>query len=273
MFPTTCPVCSEPLVRAEGESDTFCTNSSARSSAGSASSTSRAAARWTSRASASAPCPLFLEHGLVHDAADIYTLDWDDVPRLEGFGEISVTNLLRAIEASKHRPLPTCSSASASSTSGGRRPTSLAHGVRPPRRSMAATEADLAAVEGVGRDHRPRRCTRGSTNDGNREWSRSCERQASTSTGPRRPRCRRCSPGKSSSSPARSTASREEAEEAIKARGGKSPGQRVEEDDRGRRRRGAGRGEAHEGRGARRPDPRRGTASGALLETRRAPGA
>ena len=40
-----------------------------------------------------------------HDIGDIYTIDWDRVRELEGFGEISITNLQRAIEASKERPL------------------------------------------------------------------------------------------------------------------------------------------------------------------------
>ena len=64
---------------------------------------------------------------------------------------------------------------------------------------------------------------------------------------------------------------REGAEEAIMARGGKSPGQRVEEDVRARRR-GRARGQQdQEGRGAGRPDV---DASGfdALLETGELPG-
>ena len=47
---------------------------------------------------------------MVHDVADIYFLDYDRLRELEGFGEISITNLRTAIEASKTRPLATCSS-------------------------------------------------------------------------------------------------------------------------------------------------------------------
>ena len=48
---------------------------------------------------------VLMEHGLVSDVADIYTLDFAQVSRLEGFGEQSASNLLKAIEASKRKPL------------------------------------------------------------------------------------------------------------------------------------------------------------------------
>lgn len=48
---------------------------------------------------------LFLDQGLIRDIADIYSLDLDAVRSLEGFGETSVNNLAAAIEASKSRPL------------------------------------------------------------------------------------------------------------------------------------------------------------------------
>jgi DNA ligase (NAD+) len=47
---------------------------------------------------------LLQEHGLVRTAADFYRLDEEQLLGLEGFGELSVKNLLAAIEASKERP-------------------------------------------------------------------------------------------------------------------------------------------------------------------------
>jgi DNA ligase (NAD+) len=44
------------------------------------------------------------ERGLVRTAADIYRLREEQLIELEGFGELSVRNLLAAIEASKERP-------------------------------------------------------------------------------------------------------------------------------------------------------------------------
>jgi DNA ligase (NAD+) len=46
-----------------------------------------------------------LELGLIEDPADIYRLTEDDLLSIEGWGEISATNLLAAIEASKYQPL------------------------------------------------------------------------------------------------------------------------------------------------------------------------
>jgi DNA ligase (NAD+) len=47
---------------------------------------------------------LLQEHGLVRTAADFYGLRDEQLLELEGFGEMSVKNLLAAIEASKQRP-------------------------------------------------------------------------------------------------------------------------------------------------------------------------
>jgi len=46
-----------------------------------------------------------LELGLIKDPADIYSLTEEDLLSIEGWGEISVANLLSAIEGSKHEPL------------------------------------------------------------------------------------------------------------------------------------------------------------------------
>ena len=46
----------------------------------------------------------FLEDGLITDAAGIYDLKAEQLTGLEGFGEVSATNLLTAIEASKQAP-------------------------------------------------------------------------------------------------------------------------------------------------------------------------
>lgn len=48
---------------------------------------------------------LFMDLGLLSDIADVYSLDFDRIRSIEGFGEISANNLEAAIEASKQRPL------------------------------------------------------------------------------------------------------------------------------------------------------------------------
>jgi DNA ligase (NAD+) len=47
----------------------------------------------------------FAERGWLKDVGDIYFLDYDAIGELEGWGEISITNLRNAIEGSKTRPL------------------------------------------------------------------------------------------------------------------------------------------------------------------------
>lgn len=105
VFPKTCPSCGEPLVRAEGEVDHRCVNHDCPA---------RRLARIDHFASRGAmdidglgerQIQLFLDLGLIRDAADIYSLDLDAVRELEGYGDRAVENLAAAIEASKQRPL------------------------------------------------------------------------------------------------------------------------------------------------------------------------
>src|SRR5258708_11779243 len=149
-FPTVCPSCGGPLVREEGESDTFCINVECP------------AQRWarichfTSRGAldieglGEKTVSVFLDQGLLSDAADIYALDWDRVRQLEGFGEISVTNLQRAIEASKQRPLARLLVGLGIRHVGGTGSEVLARALGDLDRIMAADVADLGAVEGMG---------------------------------------------------------------------------------------------------------------------------
>jgi len=48
---------------------------------------------------------LFVEQGFINDIGDIYSMDFERLRKLEGFGDLSVNNLRAAIEASKSRPL------------------------------------------------------------------------------------------------------------------------------------------------------------------------
>jgi DNA ligase (NAD+) len=223
-FPTTCPVCNEPLVRLEGESDTFCTNLECPGQ------------RWarichfTSRGAmdieglGERTVSLFLEHDLIRDPADIYSLDWDRVRGLEGFGEISVTNLQNAIEASKERPLASLLVGLGIRHAGGTVSRVLAKAFGHLDRLTAATEDEIAAVEGVGRiiAHSVREFF---DNDGNREVIEKLRRAGVNMTGPEAPSLPQVLEGMSIVvTGTLEGLSREDAEEAIKARGGKSPG-------------------------------------------------
>jgi DNA ligase (NAD+) len=104
-FPTVCPSCGMPLQRLEGESDTFCTNIDCPS---------QRVQRLVHFASRSAMdieglgeervVQLVLE-GMVADPADLYGLDAQRLAGLERMGDLSAANLLAGVETSKGRPL------------------------------------------------------------------------------------------------------------------------------------------------------------------------
>jgi DNA ligase (NAD+) len=88
--------------------------------------------------------------GLVGDVGDLYFLTSDDVMSLEGFAEISARNLLAAIEGSKSRPLPKLLTALGIKHLGPAASETLSARFGTLDAIAAASEEDLAAVEGVG---------------------------------------------------------------------------------------------------------------------------
>lgn len=104
-FPNTCPSCGEPLIRREGEAQTLCLNLACPQK--------RLAEldHFVSRGAmdidglGEQQLALFMELGFIRDFADIYSLDRNRLLELRGFKEQSVDNLLAAIESSKKRPL------------------------------------------------------------------------------------------------------------------------------------------------------------------------
>jgi len=105
VFPTECPTCQETLVRPDGEAHTFCVN--ARCPAQQQTRIEHFASRggMDIEGMGESRVALFISLGLIADAADIYFIDWDAVAQIEGFGATSIRNLQAAIEASKAQPL------------------------------------------------------------------------------------------------------------------------------------------------------------------------
>jgi DNA ligase (NAD+) len=149
-FPSDCPVCGEKLVRLDGESDTFCVNEQCPG---------QRVQRISHFASRGA---LDIEHlgertvsqfaraGLLSDVADIYHLDYARVAEFEGWGETSIANLQSAIDASKARPLANLLVGLSIRHLGATGSQILARHFRHLDRIMAASADELAAVEGVG---------------------------------------------------------------------------------------------------------------------------
>src|SRR5437763_777646 len=149
-FPDTCPACGRPLSRLEGESDTFCTNAECPAQR------VQRIAHFASRSGMDIEglgeqrVSLFVELGLLEDAGDIYGLTAEPLLGLEGFGEQSVANLLGAIEESKRRPLDRLLVALSIRHLGDTGSVALARALGHLDRIIAASPEELAAVDGVG---------------------------------------------------------------------------------------------------------------------------
>ena len=104
-FPRDCPVCDQPLQRAEGMSVTQCVNYwCPRQIRG-------RVEHFVGRAAMDIEflgernIDRFVSEGLLSDVVGLYSLDFERIEQMEGFGQISVNNLRRSIEASKQQPL------------------------------------------------------------------------------------------------------------------------------------------------------------------------
>ena len=104
-FPRDCPVCGQPLKRAEGMSATLCVNYwCPRQVRG-------RIEHFVGRSAMDVEflgernIDHFVSEGLLGDVVGLYSLDFERIAEMEGFGEISVNNLRNSIEASKQQPL------------------------------------------------------------------------------------------------------------------------------------------------------------------------
>ena len=104
-FPTKCTSCAEPLVKPEGEAHTFCVNYSCPAQQQNRIEYFASRGGMDIEGLGESTVALFIEEDLLADVADIYSLDWDKVSELEGFGQISIDNLQKAVEESKGQPL------------------------------------------------------------------------------------------------------------------------------------------------------------------------
>jgi DNA ligase (NAD+) len=150
-FPKTCPCpLATELVRAEGEADTRCVEPACPFQRDAR--IIHFASRGAMDIEGLGERTVFLlsDQGLVRDIADIYTLDAERLLQFEGFGSISVGNLLRAIEGSKERPLPRLLVGLGIKHLGPAAADALARGFGTLDAIIGASEADLATTDGVG---------------------------------------------------------------------------------------------------------------------------
>ncbi|MBD0281287.1 MAG: NAD-dependent DNA ligase LigA [Thermoleophilaceae bacterium] len=92
----------------------------------------------------------FLSEGLIESFADLYDLTVDRLTALDGFGEVSASNLVRSIEESKRQPFHLVLYALGIKGIGFVNARNLARRFRSMDALLAASESDLTDVEGMG---------------------------------------------------------------------------------------------------------------------------
>ena len=149
-FPATCPVCSQPLVRLEGEANHYCVNADCPA---------QRVARIVHFASRGAMdieglgeerVRQFVEAGLLMDAADVYSLTVDQLVPLERMAPVSAEKLVDAIEASKSRGLARVLVGINIRNVGPTAAQALARSLGNLDRIEHATAEEITAVDGVG---------------------------------------------------------------------------------------------------------------------------
>jgi DNA ligase (NAD+) len=104
-FPKECPVCKDPLVKPEGEAVWRCVNINCAAQVVERIIHFASKDAMDIRGFGDALIGKFFTLGYLHDIPGIYTLPYDKIRQIEGFGEKSITNLAAAIEKSKRQPL------------------------------------------------------------------------------------------------------------------------------------------------------------------------
>ncbi len=149
-FPMTCPSCGQPLVRLEGESDTYCTNIDCPAQR------VQRIAHYASRSALDIEglgeerVVQLVEARLITDPADLYGLAAEHLSALDRFAEISATNLVTAIAASTRQPLSRLLVGFGIRHLGPTGARALARAFGTLEALMAADEEALAAVDGIG---------------------------------------------------------------------------------------------------------------------------
>jgi DNA ligase (NAD+) len=149
-FPTECPSCGGPLVRLEGESDTYCTNIDCPAQR------VQRIVHFASRPAMDIEglgeerVVQLVASGMTEDPADLYRLEAGAVADLERMGALSAANLVSAIEESKSRPLSRLLVALGIRHLGPTGARALAGAAGSLDRVLSSGVEDLAVVDGIG---------------------------------------------------------------------------------------------------------------------------
>jgi DNA ligase (NAD+) len=150
VFPTACPRCGNPLVRPEGESDTRCVAPDCPAQR------DQKIAYFASRGAMDIEglgeqmVEKLTAAGLVRDPADLYSLTVDQLVELDRVGPTSAQNLVDEIAKSKTRPLPKLLTALGVRHLGPAASLALTNEFHTLDAIVSKSVEELAAVEGVG---------------------------------------------------------------------------------------------------------------------------
>jgi DNA ligase (NAD+) len=151
-MPSQCPFCGNPIIRVQGEAVARCT--------GGYECPSRLR-EWLFHFAGRGgmdiehmgykTIDMLLEEGFVTDAADLFTFDIDRLRGRDGWGEISVNNLRAAIESARNRPVARLLTALGIRHIGGTMARLLVRHFGGLPALLKASEDEISAIDGVGR--------------------------------------------------------------------------------------------------------------------------
>jgi DNA ligase (NAD+) len=149
-FPVACPSCGTELVRLPGESDTYCTNIDCPAQR------VQRIAHYASRSAMDIEglgeerVVQLVDAGLIEDPADLYGLEVAQLSSLERFATISATNLVQSIAASTAQPLSRVLVGLGIRHLGPTGARAVARAMGTMEAIVAAGADELSAIEGIG---------------------------------------------------------------------------------------------------------------------------
>ena len=149
-LPERCPICDTPLVQNEDEAMAFCPNLQcpARNLEGTIHFASKGA--MDIETIGEKMCAQLVEAGYIKSVADFYSLTREQLLELEGIKEKSADNILRGIDASKHRPLWRLLFGLNIRYVGGKTAQIIADAFGSMDKLLAASEEEITSVPGIG---------------------------------------------------------------------------------------------------------------------------
>jgi DNA ligase (NAD+) len=150
VFPDTCPVCSFPAVREEGDANRYCTNPDCPAKLEEALQYFVSRGALDIRGLGEKLIRQVLEAGLVRDAADFYALSAEQLANLERGGDKKAANLLAQLGDSKRKPLWRLINALGMAGVGDRGSKALARTFGSLDGLLKATPEQIEAVPGMG---------------------------------------------------------------------------------------------------------------------------